>query len=216
MQKTITAITKQTKNANRVNIFLDGTFAFGLFLISAVGLKIGQTLSQLEIDQLMEIDQIESGYQKSLKFIAYKPRTKFDVLKKLQKLGFEEKIINQILSKLVDKGYIDDQQFARNWIENKSYSKPRSKRLISWELKNKKIDKDLIEDLLEIMDPDEVLAVRAAEKHSRRISNCDDEIFKRRLSGFLQRRGFSYSIIKPVVNDLLKKRSQELIEKSNE
>lgn len=216
MHKTITAIVKQMKNPNRVNIYLDDEFAFGLFLINTVGLKVGQTLSQSEIDNLIEIEQIESGYQKSLRFIAYKPRTQFDIQKKLRQLGFEENNIDQILSKLIDKQYVDDHQFAQNWIENKSVTKPRSRRIITWELKNKKIDEDLIEALLEKMDPDDVLASRAAEKYSRRISTCDNEIFKRKLSGFLQRRGFSYSIIRPIVNDLLKKRSQELIENLNE
>src|SRR5690606_18249255 len=114
MQKTITAIKKQKRNSNRVNIYLDDEFSLGLYVINAVRLKIGQTLSQSEINELQDEDQIESAYQKALNFLAYKPRTIFEVKKKLSDGGYLDQIIETILEKLLEKGYLNDQQFAEN------------------------------------------------------------------------------------------------------
>lgn len=216
MQKTITAIKKQKRNSNRVNIYLDDEFSFGLYVINAVRLKIGQTLSLSEINELQYEDQIESAYQKALNFIAYKPRTIFDVRKKLIDGGYPDQIIETILEKLLEKGYLNDQQFAENWIENKSLHKPRGKKLIRLELKQKNIDQEIIEDAVNQMDSDDELAVRAAEKYHKRLSNFDEEIYKRRLTGYLMRRGFSYSTIKPIVNGMWEKTSLNSTENLNE
>lgn len=205
MQKTITAIKKQKRNSNRVNIHLDGEYSFGLYVTNAVRLKIGQILSESEIDDLLNKDQIESAFQKSLRFIAYKPRTQFDVKKKLNEGGYSEQVIDQILEKLIEKGYLNDQQYAENWIESKSLNKPRSKKLISLELRKKKIDQEIIEEVVDHMHSDEELAYRAAERYFKRLSNFEADIFKRRLTGFLIRRGFSYSTVKPIVEEFLEK-----------
>lgn len=205
MQKTITAIKKQKRNSNRVNIHLDGEYSFGLYVTNAVRLKIGQILSESEIDDLLNKDQIESAFQKSLRFIAYKPRTQFDVKKKLNEGGYSEQVIDQILEKLIEKGYLNDQQYAENWIESKSLNKPRSKKLISLELRQKKIDQEIIEEVVDHMHSDEELAYRAAERYFNRLSNLEEDIFKRRLTGFLIRRGFSYSTVKPIVEGFLDK-----------
>jgi regulatory protein len=208
MLKKITAITKQKNNNNRVNIYLDGDYAFGLFAINAVFLHVGQSLSLEKIEELKLLDEIEAAFQKAIRFIAYKPRTKFEVSKKLTEAGYSEQVIDVNLSKLVEKGYLNDEQYAGNWIENKSLYKPRSKKLIRFELQQKKIDQEIIEEVVNRMEPEDQLALRAAEKYIRRIENLDEITFKRRFSGFLLRRGFSYSTTKSIVDEYWEKRSQ--------
>jgi regulatory protein len=201
MQKTITALKIQKRYQNRVNIFLDNEFAFGLFTINVANLKVGQLISQSAIDKLQHEDHIEEGYQKALRFISFKPRTQFEIRKKLSESEFSEEIINIVINKLVQKGYVNDFEFAQNWAENRSIYKPRSKKLISWELKNKKVNKEIIDEVIIGMVPDEKLAVLASEKYARRLSGCDKDVFFRRLTGYLSRRGFSYSIVKPIVEE---------------
>ena len=201
MQKTITALKIQKRNQNRVNIFLDNEFAFGLFTINVANLKVGQKISQSEIEQLQYSDQIEEGFQKALRYISFKPRTQSDIFKKLSESDLEEEIIKIVINKLVEKGYVDDFQFAQNWVENRSINKPRSKKLVTWELKNKKVSEDIINDVIIGMVPDEKLALLASEKYARRLSGYDKDVFFRRLTGYLSRRGFSYSIVKPIVED---------------
>jgi regulatory protein len=216
MQKTITAITKQKSNDNRVNIYLDDEFSFGLYAINAVRLKVGQIITQTAINELLFEDQLEAAFQKSLRFIAYKPRTNFDVRKKLIESGYPEEIVEIILQRLEEKGYINDHQFANNWSENKSLNKPRSKKLIRLELKQKSIDEEIIEEVVNRMDSDDELAIRAAEKYYRKLSNLEEITFRRRLTGFLLRRGFSYSVIKPIVDQFWEKTCQNTNENLNE
>lgn len=216
MQKTITAITKQKSNDNRVNIYLDDEFSFGLYAINAVRLKVGQIITQTAINDLLFEDQLEAAFQKSLRFIAYKPRTNFDVRKKLIESGYPEEIVEMILQRLEEKGYINDHQFANNWSENKSLNKPRSKKLIRLELKQKSIDEEIIEEVVNRMVSDDELAIRAAEKYYRKINNLEEITFRRRLTGFLLRRGFSYSVIKPIVDQFWEKTCQNTNENLNE
>jgi len=215
MQKTITAIKKQKRNSNRVNIYLDDEFSFGLYVINAVRLKIGQTLSQSEINTLQHEDQIESAYQKALNFIAYKPRTTFDVRKKLMDGGYPDQIVETILEKLLEKGYLNDQQFAENWIENKSLNKPRGKKLIRLELKQKNIDQEIIDEAVNQMEQEEELAFRAAERYHKRLLNLEEDVFKRRLTGFLIRRGFSFSTVRPIVEGFIENLRQNSTENLN-
>ncbi len=215
MQKTITALTTQKRNPNRVNIFLDGEFSFGLYIINAGHLKVGQTISQEMIDSLKKDDQIEEGFQKALKYISYKPRTKFEVLKKLKESDFDEDTISIVLDMLVEKGYVNDLQYAKNWVENRSVYKPRSKKLITWELKNKQLGEDIIREVTGEMMPEEKLAILAAEKYARRLSGCEKEVFFRRLSGYLIRRGFSYSTVNSTVQTIWNNSHPITYEKSN-
>lgn len=212
MQKTITALKIQKKNQNRVNIFLDNEFAFGLFIINASNLKVGQIVSQSEIEKLQYADQIEEGFQKALRYISFKPRTESDICKKLSESDLDEEIINTVIKKLVEKGYVNDFQFAQNWIENRSLHKPRSKKLVTWELKNKKVSEDIINEVIIGMVPDEKLALLASEKYAKRLSGCEKVVFFRRLSGYLSRRGFSYSIVKPTVEETWKRFRQIKLE----
>lgn len=215
MQNTITALTTQKRNPNRVNVFLDGEFSFGLYIINAGHLKVGQTISQEMIDCLKKDDQIEDGFQKALKYISYKPRTKSEVVKKLKENDFDEEIISIVLDMLVEKGYVNDLQFAKNWVENRSIYKPRSKKLITWELKNKQIGEEIIREVTGEMLPEEELAMLAAEKYARRLSEYEKEVFFRRLTGYLIRRGFSFSTVNSTVQTIWNILRQQTYENSN-
>ena len=169
MTKIITALKVQKKNANRVNVYLDGEFAFGLARITAAWLRKGQILSDQEIDSLKSSDEIEVAYQRALNYLSYKPRTGKEVKEKLESLDFSEKAIESVYAKLVEKGYINDHQFAELWVENRNTFRPRSHRMLSWELRNKKINEEIITSVLEETDPDDELARIAAEKYVHRL-----------------------------------------------
>lgn len=216
MYKTITALKVQKKNTNRVNVFLDGEFSFGLYIVNAMHIKIGQTISQENIDELIKFDQIEDGYQKALRFISYKPRTSFEVVKKLKENELNEDAILIILEKLTEKSYVDDLQYAKNWVENRIFNKPRSKKLIKWELKKKQISEDIIGAVTGELLPEEKLAILAAEKYARRLSGYEKETFTRRLSGYLMRRGFTYSTVYPTVQRIWNDHRLQINENSNE
>lgn len=193
MERKITALRIQKRNPNRVNVYLDGEFAFGLARIVAAWLQIGQTLSPDRISQLQAEDGREVAYQRALKFIQYRPRTQAEIRQNLRKNEVSEANIAYILERLQQTGLINDRQFAENWVENRSDLRPRSRFALAHELKKRGIAPEIIETSLEEID-DYELAYQAANKQYRKYSHLDWQSYRQKMYGFLGRRGFNYEV----------------------
>jgi regulatory protein len=196
--KKITAMIVQKKNPNRVNIHLDGEFAFGLARIVAAWLRVGQELSDEKIEQLQAEDARERAYQQSMLFLSYRARSESEIRKNLRKHEIPEVVIDQTLERLRQDGLANDSQFASAWVENRNAFRPRSRRMMAMELKQKGLDEDAIRSAIESVD-DDAAAYEAAQKKAPRFKSLEWNDFRRKLSEFLARRGFSYSVISPVV-----------------
>lgn len=194
----ITAIEAQKKRSNRVNIYLDGEFAFGLERITAAWLIIGQELDEKKIGQLQAEDARERALQQALLFLSYRARSESEIRKNLQKHEISESVIRETLERLRTDGLVDDGQFAHAWVENRTTFRPRSRRLMEMELRQKGLDNESMMSALEDVD-DEALAYEAAQKRASRFQGLEWSEFRTKLSGFLARRGFSYLVIAPVV-----------------
>lgn len=194
----ITAIEAQKRRSNRVNIHLDGEFAFGLERITAAWLRVGQELDEKKIEQLQAEDTQERALQQALLFLSYRARSESEIRKNLQKHEIPEAMIEETLERLRRDGLANDDQFARAWVENRSAFRPRSRRLMALELRQKGLDDEAAKSALEGVD-DEALAYEAAQKRANRLKGLERSEFRTKLSGFLARRGFSYSVIVPVV-----------------
>jgi regulatory protein len=200
--RTITAIEPQRKNPRRVNVYLDGEFALGLSSLVAAWLKVGQTLAEEKIASLQAEDEQESVYQKALHFLSYRPRSTAEVRQNLNKHNVPESLIEATLERLQRSGLVNDEAFARVWVENRSEFRPRSKLALKMELRRKGLDDELIQSVLVEGVDDESLALQAARKYVRRLAGLERSEFRVKLSGFLSRRGFSYSTIAPVVSQV--------------
>jgi regulatory protein len=194
----ITAIEVQKKHSNRVNIYLDGEFYFGLARITAAWLRVGQELDEKKIEQLQAEDARERALQQALLFLSYRARSESEIRKNLQKHEIPEAVIEETLERLRSNKLADDDQFARAWVENRSTFRPRSRRMMAMELRHKGLDDEATRSALVNVD-DEALAYEAASKRAARLKGLERSEFKTKLSGFLARRGFSYSVIAPVV-----------------
>lgn len=202
MEREITALKAQTKNPNRINVYLDGEFAFGLARIVAAWLKIGQSLSQSEIDRLKEQDTLEVAYQKGLHFLSYRARSESEMIRKLREQGFEETVIETVIERLKGNGILGDSKFAQDWVDNRSTFRPRSKRLMGLELRQKGVSEEEIQKALTNAGNEDSLAYQTALPYLRRLAGADWETFRKKLSAFLARRGFSYGTIGPILHQL--------------
>jgi regulatory protein len=199
MERFITAIRVQKRNPNRVNIELDGEFAFGLSRIVSAWLKIGDRLTDERIRTLLEQDASDMALQKALHLIGRRPRTESEIRQKLSEKDFSAGQIELTVNKLRKEELIQDAKFAEMWVEDRNAFHPRSKRMIAYELKRKGIAEDLIGNALRGTTDDSVLALQAANQYARRLTGLDWLTFKKKLSSFLIRRGFDYGTISPVV-----------------
>ena len=196
--KKITAIEAQKRSPNRVNIYLDGEYAFGLARIVAAWLKVGQELDEKKIEQLQAEDSRERALQQAILFLSYRARSESEIRQNLRKHELPETVIDQTLDRLRQDGFANDDQFAKVWVENRSAFRPRSRRMLAMELRQKGLADDSVKSALESVD-DEALAYEAAQKRAARYKDLEWNDFRKKLSDFLARRGFSYSVTAPVV-----------------
>jgi regulatory protein len=194
----ITAIQVQKKNPNRVNVYLDGEFAFGLVRIVAAWLQVGQALDEEKIAKLRADDSRERAWGQALLFLSYRARSENEIRKNLGKHDFPDVVIEETLERLRRDGFANDKKFASAWIENRNTFRPRGRRALAQELRQKGIDDSTIESTLEEID-DETLAYEAGQKKARKLNVQEWSEFRRKMSEFLARRGFSYPVIAPVV-----------------
>jgi regulatory protein len=206
--QTITALTVQKKNQDRVNVFLDGEFAFGLPLATAVHLKVGQSISQAEIAALQQEDLLDKAKQSAYRLLSYRPRSIAEVKRHLIRKGYEEDLVNTAVTQLISVDLLNDETFAAYWIEQREAFKPRSHLALSQELRQKGVSREIIEKALESVD-ETAAARRAAEKKARIWVDLSAEDFRAKMGRFLQRRGFHYGIINQIVKELWQSIVQE-------
>ena len=194
----ITALVVQKRNPNRVNIYLDGEYAFGVARIVAAWLKVGSELDEKKIEQLQAEDTREWAYQQAMLFLSYRARSESEIRQNLRKHETPESVIDLTLDRLRQDGLANDNEFAQAWVENRSTFRPRSRRMLAMELRQKGLDNESMQSALKNVD-DEPLAYEAGNKRANRFKDLEWSEFRKKLSEFLARRGFSYSVVAPVV-----------------
>ena len=201
----ITKMTPGRSREKRINIFLDGKFAFSLLAEVALkeGLQVGQELSVNEVEALTKSDQYHRCLNAAIRYLGYRPRSKAEVRQRLQRRGFDNDCTEKVLAKLKEQGLVDDTAFARFWKENRESFSPRSRWLTRLELQRKGLDGGTIELVVDEVD-DSDSAYRAALSKTHRLSTSDYQGFRRRLGEHLRRRGFSYEVINNTVERVWK------------
>ncbi len=195
----ITALQPQKRDPQRVNIHLDGEYTFGLARIVAAWLKVGQELSEEKIASLQAEDARERAYQQALLFLSYRARSESEIRQNLRKHEIPDDVIEQTLERLRENQLADDNKFARAWVENRNTFRPRSRRALSVELRQKGLSDEATQSALAGLD-EEALAYEAGLKKARRLQVLEWNEFRKKLSEFLARRGFPYSVIAPTVS----------------
>jgi regulatory protein len=167
----ITALTRQKRNPDRINVYLDGKFAFGLAAITAVSLRVGQTLTPSEIDSLQGSDLEEKAKEVALRFIEYRPRSIAETRQHLLKKEYPEDVVERVIERLTAVELLNDAAFARYWVEQRQTFKPRSQLAIQQELRQKGVERQAIDAALDGVD-EVTAATKAAEPKARRWQGC--------------------------------------------
>src|SRR5262249_34122207 len=155
------------RNPDRVSIYLDGEYAFGLERLVAAWLKVGQELSEDKIASLKDADARERSYQQAMLFLSYRARSEAEIRKNLRKHDVPEDIVEHTLGRLRESRLADDNQFARAWVENRNSFRPRSRRALAAELRQKGLSDEIASSALKGLD-EEALAYEAGMKKVRR------------------------------------------------
>lgn len=203
MAQKITALKVQKRNPQRVNVYLDGAFAFGLARITAAWLQVGQELSDEKIAALKRGDSREVTLQRAVNYLGSRPRSEREMRQHLVKHGAEDELLDETVQRLKDNQLLDDGEFARQWIENRTAFRPRSRKALAYELRQRGVSPGEAEQALNQANLNEHdLALQAGRPQARKLRNQPRPDFIRKLAGFLARRGFNYETSAPVAEQL--------------
>jgi len=181
--QTITALEVQKRSPERVNVYLDGEFAFGLPILDAAQLRKGQVLSEQEIAALREIDSVARALDQAVRLLARRPYSTAEIRRHLETKQVAPPVVEEVLDRLARLGYIDDRAFAQYWVENRERFRPRGPRALLYELRQKGVPKDTIDAVLAGLDVDGS-ARRAAQEQVRRWRGLNRQEFRNKLGAF--------------------------------
>ncbi len=199
----ITALRVGKGQKKRVNVSLDGRFAFSLEAEVTIkeGLQAGQELSISQIEALARSDHFHRCLNTAANYLSYRPRSELELRERLHQRGFDGDSVEAVLVKLKEQGLIDDTAFAQFWKDNRESFSPRSQWLTKLELRRKGIADNIIDQIADTIN-DEDSAYRAALSKARSLPLSDYQSFYRRLSDYLKRRGFGYGVISHTIERL--------------
>lgn len=192
---TITDI-KPQRNSKRVNVYLDNQFGFGLDLENYVklGLKAGQEFSQEKIEEIIKKAEFQKVLDKLLRFASLRPRSEKEIRDYLKRKEVHESLFDELFNRLKCLELVNDEAFAKWWIDQRLQFKSKSKRELEYELRGKGIDKEIITEVLAESGVDDV---KAAKKL------LEKRIFRDRKQkiAYLARKGFSWEVIDRLVHE---------------
>lgn len=201
----ITKLSPQ-KRKNRVNVYLDGKFAFGLPLVTAIRyqLKTNQRLSAQKIEELIRENELDRAFNLAIKFLSYRPRSEKEMNDYLTKKELGEETTRMVMSRLRKQEMIDDTAFIRWWAKQRAEFRPRGPRMLVAELYQKGVSREAIEEVLPEEIDEKAMAQKVVTRAARRFNKLNWEDLRVKLSEYLARRGFSWEIIREVVDEAIK------------
>ena len=211
-ERIITDIKEAVRDRDRLNVYIDRKFFCSLALSQVVDLKlkIGKQLNDEDLKSLRRASEFGKLYQRALEYALLRPHSQKemrDYLKKKtlskvvrvknqktgeyqtkQKEGFDASLVEPVLARLVERGYVDDERFAKLWIENRSIRKGISQKKLRLELQSKGISQDIIDTCLSEGARDERKELKKVI--AKKAKKYPDE---QKLIQYLLRQGFNYS-----------------------
>lgn len=198
----ITKISPQTKRDGYYNIFVNEAFFCSLsdLQLATLHLKVGQQLSDQEQASIKKASAITKTYNRALYYLQYGPRTTWQMNKYLVDKGYEPEYIDATIQTLIDEKYLNDELYAMSFVQDRQTFKPRSKRMLTAELRRKGIQSDTITVVLGALDEnDQVESIKKIVDKKIKQAKYQD---KKKLTEYLLRQGFSYSDIKNTLEDI--------------
>lgn len=210
----ITKLEAQKKNKDRVSVYIDDEYAFGidLSLVYDLKLKKDMEIDQTFIDQVLLKEEEKQAHLYALKVINYRPRCEAEIRKKMSEKGYSQALIDNTIAYLIEYDFLNDSRFAKLYIESKLHQNNYGPNRIRYQLLQLGLDrsivdnslKDLYESTGDYEDYSEYnQALELAQKKLSTLSKDDAPAKYRKLSGFLGRKGYSYEVISRICSELI-------------
>jgi len=204
----ITKIVEQKKRPNRRNIYLDGAFAFGLNdnVVARFKLREGLALTEDQVKEIAQGEVRQECFDYAMKYLGTRLHSRAELRRKLVRREYGDQVIDGVLDDLARMGYLDDARFAKTKALSAAEHKHHGRRRAFMELIKAGVKKDVADAALnDVYDKNDSLAAarQLAERKAASLRRLEPLVARRRLAGMLQRRGFDYETIKPVIDQVL-------------
>ncbi len=204
----ITRLARQDRNPERLNVFLDGAFAFalGVEVARREGLAVGAELSAAQVEALRAAADVGKATDAALRLLTQRPRSARELRDRLRQKGYGPATIDAAIAKLEGWRYLDDAAFARAWVENREAHRPRGRRLLEQELRRKGVDRAVVDETIAeaaLDEPSAALALGQAKLRTYAGAGLEPAVVRRRLGAYLARRGYDFEVVRPVLDQLL-------------
>jgi regulatory protein len=193
---------KPQRNNKRVNVYLDGKFAFGIDLDNLVisGLKIGKNLENEEIEKIIKKAEFQKTFDKLLRFATLRPRSQKEIEDWLKRKKVYLSLHEELFNRLNKLELIDDKKFAKWWIEQRIAFRPKGKRALEYELRGKGITQEIVNEILNDSPIDEEkIAKQLLEKKAYKWKNLPKNEAYQKKAQFLAQKGFGWDVINRVL-----------------
>ncbi|MEN6371251.1 MAG: regulatory protein RecX [Armatimonadota bacterium] len=202
----ITAIEQQKRRGNRRSIYVNGEFVAGVGeeVVVDLGLKTGQEVDGERLAEVLRAEEVRSAREAALTLLDYRSRTGKELERRLLQKGYPEDVVSAVIEQLGNIDFVNDGRFAADWVASRIVNRPIGRSQMKWELRRKGVAPELVEEALEQVDEEKEfdMALDLAVKKLGGKEINDPET-KRKLAGFLQRRGFHWEIVSRVIDRLL-------------
>ena len=225
MKQKITSIQTVPELPAHQTLFLNDTpfVVIHTSLVEKFGLRVGLEIEAEIIKKIIAADEVMRAKNYALRLLREekdqfsveaseasqstgKPKiyTKNEMEQRLEREGFSVKAIETTIEELIHSGHIRDRKYAENWIVRRQKSNPRGKTLLKNELINKGIDREIAEQVVaKVETEDETkVALQIAKKRAKQYKRLPIHVAKRRLHGFLARRGFASETVRHVLEQI--------------
>ena len=225
MKQEITDIQGVPELPSYRQLFLNGApfVVIHASLIEKFGLRIGLAIEAETIEKIIAADEVMRAKNYALRLLreekdkatadepedshpTVKPKTytKSEIERRLEREGFSAGAIETSIEELIRSGHIRDRKYAENWIVRRQKSNPRGKTLLKHELVDKGIDRETAEQVVATVETEDEakVALQIAQKRVKQYRRLPTHVAKRRLHGFLARRGFGSEIVRQILEQI--------------
>lgn len=216
----VTRIQQQAKRSDRYSIYIDDAYSFSLsdYQLVSSGIRVGKEFSASELKEFIQESQFGKAYERALNYVMIRPRSEREIhdylvrtflypkpkmftdktgQRRVKKQAVDKPsvqiMIERVMKRLHEKGYINDEAFAKAWIQSRQLTKQCSTRKLQQELIIKGIDTNIIATLLQNNEETEAENLRTLIIKKRKLTRYQDNV---KLTQYLLRQGFNYEDIK--------------------
>ncbi|WP_314586232.1 RecX family transcriptional regulator [Paenibacillus terrigena] len=208
----ITAVELVPRQKRRYQIYVNEEQAFTVHEDVMVKYRLlkGSTIDHEELLPIMVADELQQAYVQSIRYLGRKPRTSHEIQQQLTQKGFEAELIERIILRLMDERLIDDNLYAKQWMDQRVRNHKKGRLMIKHELRQKGIDKsDIAQAMEELNTEDEQES--AYRVGLRKWQNTKGERYerKRKVVAFLMRRGFPSHVVRNAVQRIMEQQAND-------